>query len=619
MKEALEIYAMWKERKGIHGERLDTMEETRRLYNTEVHIPLPELDAAEKPAVVNILAQGVDQLAMRVASVMPDYVSPALDPGNDASENRSRDRREAVLGWWKMNRLDRFNRRRARYLIAYGCAPVTLHPRGQSALDDRHIPHWRNRNPLVTFPAPMRGEDIEPMDVICQGEASYGWLKARYPMVAAAIYKGENFNNSTMFHTLEYMDAQEITLIVCGQEKGPNVRVSAYSGSEQAMQLESEINKAEIPLVVCPTRVTLDKVMGHFDGSIGMYTRRARMEAYLDIAVFRSIFQEQWVMSHPAAPSKPKIIQEADPIDGTIGIVENGVIQGFTPNPGQQVPLALDRMERNERVQAMLPAEFGGESASNIRTARRGSAIVSSSVDPTVQELQEITAMSMEAEVERGIAVSKAYWGNESFSFYIPKSGKSTKTDYVPNTIFDTDWSVVKFSMPGVDSSSIPIELGQRVGAGLMSKQTAREIDPLVDDALLERDRVEIEGLRNAVITGVEQQAAAGQMDPRMIARIIAKKVATHDEIESVMLAVDDEMKKEQADQAQQQQPAPEQQQPGMGAGMQGNMLPASVPPPPQGGVNLQALLATLHQPPPPPGGAPQQQAPQGQPVGAPS
>ncbi|NCV60837.1 MAG: hypothetical protein EBW52_05455, partial [Betaproteobacteria bacterium] len=41
-------------------------------------------------------------------------------------------------------------------------------------------------------------------------------------------------------------------------------------------------------------------------------------------------------------------------------------------NPGYKTDTALDRLERQERLEGSIPAEFGGESASNIRTGRRG-------------------------------------------------------------------------------------------------------------------------------------------------------------------------------------------------------------------------------------------------------
>src|SRR4051794_36788399 len=64
-------------------------------YNNEVVLPLPEVDRTEAPAVANLLAQGVDQHAMRVSSVLPDVQCPPVKPGDKASERRADQRRRA--------------------------------------------------------------------------------------------------------------------------------------------------------------------------------------------------------------------------------------------------------------------------------------------------------------------------------------------------------------------------------------------------------------------------------------------------------------------------------------------------------------------------------------------
>ena len=78
MRSAEEIVSLHVSRVQSRGGYLGRMKEISRHYNNEVTVPLPELDANEKPAVANLLAQGIDQFSLRVASVMPDIDYPPL-------------------------------------------------------------------------------------------------------------------------------------------------------------------------------------------------------------------------------------------------------------------------------------------------------------------------------------------------------------------------------------------------------------------------------------------------------------------------------------------------------------------------------------------------------------
>ena len=137
------------------------------------------------------------------------------------------------------------------------------------------------------------------------------------------------------------------------------------------------------------------------------------------------------------------------------------------------------------------------------------------------------------------------------------------------------------------------VSIGQRVGMGIMSNETARLLDPAIKDPILEADRVEVEGLRKAMLTGLEQQAAQGSLDPSIIARIAMKKAERHTTLEDAVTQIHKEMQKEQqaaaAAQAQQQGPTPEQQ-PGMAVSPDNPVQGAM----PQGKPDLQGLLAQL-------------------------
>jgi hypothetical protein len=75
------IIATLGERRKDRAPQLEAMRKVRDAYNGDIVIPLPELDRNELPAVINFVNTGLDQLARRVSSVVPDVYYPALREG----------------------------------------------------------------------------------------------------------------------------------------------------------------------------------------------------------------------------------------------------------------------------------------------------------------------------------------------------------------------------------------------------------------------------------------------------------------------------------------------------------------------------------------------------------
>lgn len=596
-------------------------------YNGDTQVVLPELDANEKPAVANLLNLGLDGFAQRGASTLPDIQYPSLRPGFDTWDEKARTSRKANLGWWEMNGMQMLEYKRWRYLLAFATAPVSIHPISANASDKREMPFWRLRSPLNTYPAETVDElDCEPTDYICSHTYSLAWLEERYPEQAAVLYKGRAsaVSRDMTFEVLEYNDAEETVIVAVGAQRTDTREPGAWeeqdAGSAAMVVLLRAPNRAGVCNLVVPGRIVLDKPIGQFDAMLHLFAGQAKMAAYEMISIDRSIFPTLYVQSHPNAPTRPRIIRDADGRQGVIGLIENGIVQPITLNPGAQVPTAIDRLERAARLAANISPELGGESPTNVRTARRGASVLGSSMDMPLQENQEIMGNAKEAENYRAVATMKGYYGSKPSMFSIPRDGKVSKIAghpdvYTPNETFVTDTSTCKYAFLGADASSIPIEIGQRLGTGEISMQTAREKDPFVEDPELERDRTEEEGLLKALLGGMENQAAQGTLDPMVIARIVKeKRTRPGENLAEVYLKVHESMQAEQAQQAQPPAsgPAPGGM-PGLPPGpateqMPGASLPPggqpSIPPPAPGQANLQDLVGALKAGAAGPGGA---------------
>jgi len=498
-----EIVELYHQRRLAAGPVHEQMRRVRDLANGDVVVPLNELDRNAKTNVANLLVQGLDQMSMRVSSTMPSPYFPPVKEGSENAKKYARMRKKAMLGFWDENRMQMKLRRRARHLLAYSSAPVFIKPDFATL-----TPKWVVRNPLDTFAAPMEDDEVVPENCIFTSRVSASWLLNNYgPLVADQLRFGR-VDSDARYTLLEYVCGESMQLIVLGAEDNPELTQSERAGLE-AILLEAIPNRTGMPLAVVPKRITLDKPRGQFDGVLGMYYTRARLQALTEIAIERGIFPEEYLVARPG--ENPEILQLADGKSGILGVVKGGDIQQLQLNPGYKTDTALDRLERQERLEGAIPAEFGGESATNIRTGRRGEAVLSATVDYRVQEAQETFANSLLHEDKIAIALEKAYWGDTTKTFFL--SGRTTQGQetYTPNKVWQTDFHYVAYSAAGSDVNNLIIGLGQRLGIGLMSKESAREADPLISDPDFEHDRIIAEGVEDALLSSIQQQAANPQ------------------------------------------------------------------------------------------------------------
>jgi hypothetical protein len=387
-------------------------------------------------------------------------------------------------------------------------------------------------------------------------------LQENYPEQMGKLNKRANADPNTMFELLEYMDGDILVTAVIGEQVTPGL-----SSGASYVELERVPNRTGMNLAVVPGRITLDRAMGQFDGLVGMYQLQAKLMALEVIAVERGIFPDTYLVSRPGESAK-FISGPYDGRTGMVNIIQGGEIREAGMGQGTAANATIDRLERNMRITSGTPAEFGGESTSNIRTGKRGDAILSAVVDFPVQEAQEILAASLVEENKRAIAIAKSYFGNQRRSFYVSQGKVKGHVDYIPNKDFETDANTVTYAYAGADANALVVGLGQRVGIGTMSKRTAQEIDPLISDPEVEHDRTVSESLEAALLSSVQTQAAQGAIPPADLAKIMKLVVSDKMDLASAVEKVQKEAQERQATPAPMGAPEtmPGLAMPGMGA-----------------------------------------------------
>jgi len=590
------IVSWYYARKNLRAPEVNMAMRIKQAYNGDIVLPTAELTGRdEKAAISNQIKQAINQNAVRAASTLPTLWCPPTRVGIKKAADEADQRRRVMAGWWEMNDFKVLQARRMRHFIAYASSPVSI--RWDFG---RGIPVWQVRDPLATFPAPTtRLDDMEPCDCIFTFQRSWSWMVENYPLQAAQVKtgmaNGEAPPPDTRFDILEFVDDDVQVLIVLGRssELWSN-EIAGLAGPQYQghrwVELERVANKAGVCTAIVPGRVTLDKPQGQFDGMLAIFIKRARLAALQEIAVEKAIFENEWFIDNTGGAGE--IVTVADGREGIVGHVKGGTMEWHTIAHNIGTDSAIDRTEREGRLEGPLPADMQGESASNVRTDRRGNTIMSSTVDFQIAETHDIFAASHRKELARAVACAKGFAGDTPKSFYVTWKGAKGPVVFKPNVIFaDTDQVVVRWAMPGADVNGLTVGGLQRVGANTLSSQGFMEFDPLIDDVEEERDRITVEGLNRSLLSALEQQAQAGALPPADLARIVTLVATNQMELAE---AVDQVHKEAQARQATQAPAGAPETQPGIAQPGQGAEQPPAAMGPTADVTGLSALATQL-------------------------
>lgn len=597
------IVELYRSRKAALMPVHSKMGKIRDQYNNTVTVPLPELDKNETAAVANLISQGVDQMAMRIASTVPSITYQPVKPGNERSEEYARIRRLANYGWWAANRFDRKQRKRSKWLVAYAACPVVMRPDFK-----RHIPLWHLADPLCTYPAPMADpDDICPSDGILAYRRALSWVDEWYPGKSRALEMGRDPSPDTQLEVLEYMDCDEHVLVAVGRP--PEAAPSPFFGGQSRspglpfIELERFANRVGRCELVYPTRPSLECPISQFDGMPDVYRMQARAFALWMIAAERSIFPETWFESRPN--ETVDVIQQPDGRAGISGLVKGGQIHVVETPPNPTIGTMIESMERTQRVTAGISSDFGGENPSNARTGRAGEQLLSATVDYWIQEAQETLSLAYQEENSLAVGIARAYFGDTPKNFFVNWKGSRGPVDYIPLVHFENDNQTVSWPQAGSDVNQLVVGLGQRLGLDEISIRTAQELDPYIDDAEEENRRLAAQSVDKAFMASIDQAVAGGQIGPTEISKFAQKVLGGMDKFK----AWDEVHTDAQAQQAAAQQgpeaggppPGSPEAMPGLAApgqqaalGLPGPGPAAGVSQPPPGLQHMQQLLGAL-------------------------
>jgi hypothetical protein len=568
-----EIVQLVKAMQQEQGPTLLQMRAVLDRYEGDWVLPVPQVpnEPTLPPLTPQLMAEAVDNLSMRAASVRPNISCPAIDPIKDTGA-RSREyamtRKRILAATYTQSKWQLGLRRFFRQLTAYHTGSILVYPDFKN-----EIPRIATRDPLATFVEPRANDELRPPEYAAfitrySGDS----LRRMFPKVRGEAGGPVTADDTwRMWDVVEWHDCEQILWGLCGPVEQYGQHVQQSWVQSPWMQLSPTYpNRAGRPTVVAPTNVSLGKIISRLATLTGNVDLQAKMMALTLIAHEKAIFPDVYVIGRQSG--NPQIVggQWKDGREGDVNMLMDVEAVGMlrtTPDPG--IMQITDRLERNFRTSTGLVPQFGGETYGALRTGRGIDALAGIAVDPRVQEMHEIAEAWLPHMNEAIFDVYKGYWGNKKYSMSTGWAGDDDEVDFVPNKHIETTSNTVSYVIPGADVIQQTQILGSLFGANAISARTFRQKHPWIDDPEREGRIIDEEKFEEALKQSLFQQMLQGAMDPMMAVLIRNHMQQGHDIFAAVEWA-DQEAKRRQATEAP---PAPEgmvaapEAMPGMTAG----------------------------------------------------
>jgi hypothetical protein len=588
------------------------MADIAQRYNADFTIPLSDVQGEpEFPMLsASIIADAIDGSATRANDTLPVINAPPID---NRATARAFTRGRAWQSHWDESQIQLRLGRAYRQFFGYATFGLFVVPDYET-----ECAKIITRDPLVTYPEPMSSDEVRaPRNVGFVYGRSPSWLKAKYP-AAADLIRRHTSREDDLWDVLEWIDEDRIMIGILGKrapenwsrrfnaDGSVNYGMAMEGPLDQALLLRAYPNRAGMVTGVCPSAVTLDRMVSGLKRIVPITDLMNKIAALDFLAAERGVFPDRYVVGD--GQGAPRIVggQWRDGRTGRINILESVKTVGdLQSQPGPQTQQLLSTLERNARVSSGNPAVFQGEMSGSVRSGQTISQLGAFSVDPRIKEAHIVMQYALKIINESVAEVEKGYWPNKKYTVFSGLQGDDQLVDYVPSEIWtETTRNIVEYSMPGMDATNATIALGQLNGAKLMSRRTARVKHPLIDAPDVEEQQLLVESVTD-LIEGTAAQLVASNTFPFTDLVRIRKMVQNGMDLSDAVAKVQEEAQQRQASQAPppgdgmgaSPEAQPGIEAPGAGAEMQppGGEQNLTVSP----RLQLRALSNALTRPPP--------------------
>jgi hypothetical protein len=499
-----QVYADLQDRKkdrqryeAIHGIVRRIMEGDASVFR-EVTVPSEhDLPAEHHMLVANIMLNAQEQLSRRVA-VAPTITDLPTHPDAEIAHKRAATNTKAKRAWMAENTGGLVGYQISRYLLSYAEAPIVIRPNTK-----RMIPRFEERDPLTAYPSDDTDWRPTVDDIVFSFTKPVSTLMARYPAIG-------------------FPDDVKTTKWECVEHFCPSCYLlfatsTTPMGARRFVTLAHEPNSTSATMAVVPRLICSGGRAGAFNQMVGLMSAQARLTTLSLVAAERGVFPET-VWSGEIIGT----INEGP--DGNTLMGPDGRVQRMTYNSSYQFPQEIDRLERSLRLAGDYPAQLSGETPSALATGRGNQLLLAATVDEGIKERQQILGEGWREAIERGVTLSKTYWGEQRIPITTTDNGLSRTITYTPSKMTEGTTRVEYGLLSSADVNSATVVLGQMASLG-MSRRDVFGLHPYVEDAQTAEENTIKQRLDDALLAGVSEKIATGQLDPLAVARM--KKAIT--------------------------------------------------------------------------------------------
>lgn len=546
------------------SESVQEMEAVRRHYDGDWVISVPGAENSMTESLgPALMAEAVDTMALRVASVAPDFLCPALDPNKQTgvrSIEYANKRRKALEDAWRRAEQPLLIGKTSRHLVAYASLGYRVRCDHR-----RRLPVIEAIDPLITYPEFRSDTDFTPQESVALIYRRSGRdIVNLFPTAKAWIVSPSDMEAA--WDVMEWHDTEQSVIgtlaIHCVNDRH---RFEWYGNGntmnarmEPARELAWWPNKTGLCPVVTMGAISLSTARARLASFTNQTEVLARLTSLTLAAAERSAFPDKYIMSREGEVAVLAGGAWKDGRTGEINIVSSAQSIGeMRGTPDMAAMQMADRMERNMRVSLGQSSMLSGEAGSNaLRTGRAIDSFMGVSLDPRIAELQRIQAVAAQHVNEVVLASYKAEWPTDTYRVFSMGRTERAATEFIPETHVETLENRVRYTLAGADNDAATVRIGQLIGSGMISRQSGREMHPNVDDAAEEGMRIVAEQLDDAVLSAVlaRAQDPAGQLPITDLARIA---VLVREGVPMAM-AVEQAQREAQERQAKIAPPAPE-------------------------------------------------------------
>lgn len=475
------------------------------------------------PKIPNWVVLAAEHRARLIAETMPTNTRRP-EKASEAAKKSAEKVERILAGYWGMNDINLLLPYWGLDLQYTGLSAVKVLPDFSKPKSER-FPVYTRLDPRQIYPSPLFTRGPIPDDCIISYTEYIPVLEKRFGEDLTMLVKeGGSRGNARKdkARVIEFYDSERCMVIVEVMFRNTN-GTTLKKPHLCVLDEKHGLGKTPIALGVRPTQDNIYR--GDFDSMIAMLNTNNRlMTLHMDSAVSKVypvlVVDEEVQDPDQEGPGATLVVNS-----GPGGVLDHiGYLQ--TPASAYDNYNMLRMMDNNLRTAALLPQSVTGNPDESVISAA-GIAATQSMPNAEVVSLQRDCIAPMLRAANELALCGDVKWANTTKTVSGQVRGASFTESYTPKEDIGTNYSneVVYGMGSGLDKVNTGIMVKQDLGAGLISKQTAMEKNPFIDDPQREQAQIVKEtmqqvGLASILAATQLPEGAPGRVDLMQVSKI---------------------------------------------------------------------------------------------------